>query len=101
MSKKLMAYGHKGMKVSGQGEKHCDPKDFHEKVKMAPQHAPKMHHKEPAGPYQYPKGQEQSMAPSHKGKALPMKDAPQGVAAPNGGKPMSLPKGGGVGESEV
>lgn len=101
MAKKLMAYKHKGMKVSEDAKSSCSPKEFSEKASMAPKHKPSMKHKEPSASYQYPKGGEQSMAPSHKKQALPMQDAPKGASAPNGGKSMSLPKSGGVGESEV
>lgn len=64
----------------------------------APKTKPSMQHKEPAHPVM---PGDQSMAPSHKKAALPMQDAPPGVSGVNGGSAMSLPKGGGVGESEV
>jgi len=64
----------------------------------APKTKPSMQHKEPAHPV---KPGDQSMAPSHRKAALPMQDAPPGASGVNGGSSMSLPKGGGVGESEV
>ena len=101
MAKKTMAYKHKGMKVKEQEMSSCSPKEFDKKASMAPKHKPSMKHKEPAGPFSAPKGGEQSMAPSHKKKALPMQDAPKGASAPNGGASVAMPKGGGVGETEV
>jgi hypothetical protein len=44
---------------------------------------------------------DQSKAPEHKSKVLPMEHAPAGVAGPNGGQSVNMPKSGKVGESEV
>lgn len=91
----MMAYKSKGMKAprpSGYGQ------DETKAVKSAPKTKPSMQHKEP--PYAKEEGM-QSKPPSTKKKALPSQDAPEGASSPNGGKPQSLPKGGGVGESEV
>lgn len=96
--KKTMAYKSKGMKAPRPDK---SMKAGAEEAKMAPKTKPSMQHKEPAGPFSSPKGGEQSMAPSHKKKALPMQDAPKGVSGVNGGSPVSMPKGGGVGETEV
>ena len=93
-----MAYKSKGMKLPEHSMSSCSPSEFPEKAKMAPKHKPSMQHKEPAHPV---KPGDQSMAPDHKKKGLPMQDAPPGVSSVNGGSPMSLPKGAGVGESEV
>lgn len=90
--KKTMAYKHKGMKLPAQGDAHGMDQS------AAPKHKPSMQHKEPSHPI---KSGDQSMAPDHKKKALPMQDAPAGVSSVNGGSSMSLPKGGGVGETEV
>lgn len=91
--KKTMAYKHKGMKA---------PRPDMSAPKMdqsaAPKHKPSMQHKEPSHPV---KPGDQSMAPDHKKKALPMQDAPLGVSSVNGGSSMSMPKSGGVGETEV
>lgn len=76
------ALKHKGKKAP-RPEKAMKPD-----ASMAPAHRPSMKHKEPAGPYSLPKGGEQSAAPEHKRKALPMKDAPKGASAPNGGEKM-------------
>jgi hypothetical protein len=101
MAKKTMAYAHKGAKVQPDTKSSHSPKEFDSKASMAPMHKPKMVHAEPAGPFQYPKNDEQSMKLEHKKKALPLKDAPKGVAGPNGGKSMPMPKSGGLGEGEV
>jgi hypothetical protein len=101
MSKKTMAYKHKGMKVKEQTMKSHSPKEFDKKASMAPMHKPSMKHAEPSAAYQYPRDGQQSMAPSHKKQALPTADAPKGVATPNGGSSMAMPKSGGPGESEV
>lgn len=87
-----MAYKSKGMKLGSQGEAHGMDQS------KAPAHRPSMQHKEPSHPV---KPGDQSMAPSHKKAALPSQDAPPGVAGVNGGSPMSLPKSGGPGESDV
>ena len=94
----MKAYKHKGMKLGSQGE--SKPAKSGDQS-MAPSTSPSMQHKEPSAQYQYPKNGEQSMAPDHNKKSLPMQDAPAGVSSCNGGSSMSLPKGGGVGESEV
>ena len=65
---------------------------------MAPKNKPSMQHKEPSHAV---KPGDQSMAPAHKKAALPMQDAPPGVAGVNGGSSMALPQGGGPGESKV
>ena len=91
----MKAYKSKGMKLGAQGESKAAKSGDQS---MAPAHKPSMKHKEPAHPV---KAGDQSMAPDHKKKALPRQDAPAGVSSVNGGSPMSLPKGGGVGESEV
>lgn len=44
---------------------------------------------------------DQSKAPEHNKKSLPMEHAPAGVAGPNGGQSVTMPKSGKVGESEV
>jgi hypothetical protein len=98
--KKTMAYKHKGAKVK-EDQKASHGTDVADKASMAPAHKPSMKHAEPAGPFQYPKNGEQSMAPSHKKQALPLQDAPKGVKGVNDGSSMSLPKGGSVGEGEV
>jgi len=61
-------------------------------VKAAPKTKPSMQHKEPQAQYQYPKNGEQSMKLDHKKKALPQKDAPEGVKGVNEGESMPLPK---------
>lgn len=43
----------------------------------------------------------QSLAPDHKKRALPMKNAPVGVKGVNEGADYPLPKSGGKGETEV
>lgn len=91
----MKAYKSKGMRLPAQGEAHAAKSGDQS---MAPAHKPSMQHKEPAHPV---KPGDQSMAPSHRKAALPMQDAPAGVSSVNGGSAMSLPKGGGVGESEV
>lgn len=96
--KKTMAYKSKGMKAP-RPEKGMEAKT--EMASMAPKHTPKMNHSKPAGPYKMPKGGEQSMAPHHKAKAMTMDCAPKGVSTVNGGSSMNMPKGGGVGETEV
>lgn len=88
----MKAYKSKGMKLAPQGQAHGMDQS------KAPAHKPSMQHKEPAHPVM---PGDQSMAPSHKKAALPMQDAPAGASGVNGGSSMSLPKGGGVGESEV
>lgn len=94
----MKAYKSKGMKAP-RPEKSMEAKS--EMASMAPKHKPSMKKSKPAGPYKMPKGGEQSMAPSHKKQGLTMECAPKGVAGVNGGKSHSMPKGGGVGESEV
>jgi hypothetical protein len=91
--KKTMAYKHKGMKAPRPGMAAPEMDQS-----AAPKHKPSMQHKEPSRPI---KSGDQSMAPDHKKKELPMQDAPAGVSSVNGGSSMSLPKGGGVGETEV
>lgn len=91
----MKAYKSKGMKLGSQGEAHAAKSGDQS---MAPKHKPSMQHKEPSHPV---KAGDQSMAPSHRKAALPMQDAPPGVSSVNGGSSMSMPKGGGVGESEV
>ena len=93
----MKAYKHKGMKAP-RPEKKMEVKT--EMASMAPSHKPshKMSHQK--AEYSRPMGGEQSMAPSHKGKAMPSAHAPKGVAGVNGGKSVSMPKCGGVGESE-
>jgi len=88
-----MAYKSKGMKLPkhDMGAPKLDPS-------AAPATKPSMKHKEPSIPVM---PGDQSMAPGSKKKALPMQDAPPGVAGVNGGSSMELPKGGGVGESDV
>lgn len=93
--KKTMAYKSKGMKLGSQGD--AKPSKSGDQS-MAPATKPSMQHKEPSRPV---KPGDQSMAPSHKKAALPMQDAPPGVASVNGGSACSMPKGGGVGETEV
>jgi hypothetical protein len=61
----------------------------------APKSKPSMQHKEPAGPFQYPRNDEQRMQLDHKKKAMPHKDAPEGVSDMNGGSEYALPKSGG------
>lgn len=90
-----MAYKSKGMKLGSQGDSKAAKSGDQS---MAPQHKPSMKHKEPSLPV---KPGDQSMAPDTKKKGLPMQDAPPGVAGVNGGSSVALPKGGGVGESEV
>lgn len=91
-----MAYKSKGMKAP-----RPDMSAPQLDQSSAPKHSPSMQHKEPSAQYQYPKNGEQSMKLDHTKKGLPSEDAPKGVASPNGGSAMSLPKSGGVGESEV
>lgn len=105
MSKHTMAYKSKGMKLGSQGESKAAKSGDQS---MAPATKPSMKHKEPSGPFSKPASGakapefgDQSKAPDHKKKALPMQDAPPGVAGVNGGSPVAMPKGGGVGESEV
>lgn len=96
--KKTMAYKSKGMKANHPKE---DMQVKSEMASMAPKHRPSMKKQKPQGPFSTPKDGEQSMAPSVKKKALTMDCAPKGVSSVNGGSSMSLPKGGGVGETEV
>ncbi len=91
--KKTMAYKHKGMKAP-RPDMSAPALD----QSSAPKHKPSMQHKEPSMPM---KPEMASMAPDTKKKALPSQDAPKGVSGVNGGTSMSLPKSGGVGESEV
>lgn len=93
--KKTMAYKHKGMKLGAQGDAKAAKSGDQS---MAPAHKPSMQHKEPPHPVM---PGDQSMAPQHKKAALPMQDAPPGVSSVNGGSSMAMPKGGGVGETEV
>lgn len=91
----MKAYKSKGMKLGSQGESKAAKSGDQS---MAPAHKPSMKHKEPAHPVM---PGDQSMSPSSKKTALPSQDAPAGASSPNGGSSMALPKGGGVGESEV
>lgn len=89
------AYKHKGMKAprpAGYGEM---------SQSKAPKVKPSMMHKEPEGPFKFPKQGEQKAKLEHKKKALPQKDAPEGVKGVNEGMEYSLPKSGGRGEGEV
>jgi len=91
----LSAYKSKGMKAprpASAGE--MSPS-------KPPKHKPSMRHAEPAGPFQYPKNDEQRATLDHKKKSLPREDAPEGVAGVNGGSDCALPKSGGRGESKV
>jgi len=94
--KKTMAYKSKGMKA---------PKADMSAPKLdqssAPKHSPSMKHSEPVAQYQYPKNGEQSMKLEHTKKSLPHEDAPKGVSSVNGGTSVSMPKSGGVGDTEV
>ncbi len=90
--KKTMAYKSKGMKAPRPG---AGPEMDQSK---APKTKPSMQHKEPAHPVM---PGDQSKAPEHKKAALPMQDAPPGVAGVNGGREVALPKAGGLGETEV
>lgn len=92
----MQAYKHKGMKAPRPGAYGMDETKA---AKDAPKTKPSMQHKEPS----YSKEENmQSKAPSTKKKALPTKDAPPGVTpGVNMGKSHEMPKGGGVGESEV
>jgi hypothetical protein len=65
---------------------------------MAPATKPSMKKSHPAHAI---KPGDQSMAPEHKSKGLPMEHAPAGVKGPNGGESLAMPKSGKVGESEV
>lgn len=94
--KKTMAYKHKGMKLPK-----ADMTAPQLDQSSAPKHSPSMQHKEPSAQYQYPKSGEQSMKPDHTKKGLPSEDAPTGTAGVNGGSSMSLPKSGGLGDTEV
>jgi len=90
----LAAYKTKGMKAPRPAAHACGP----DAQSAAPKVKPGMNHKEPS----YPKEDgAQSKAPDHKKKALPTQDAPQGVKGVNEGSAQAMPKGGGVGESEV
>ena len=88
------AYKHKGMKAPRpeSGPK-LDPS-------CAPKHKPK-HAKKAESKWMKPSDGEQSMAPDHKKKGLPSKEAPSGTSGVNGGSDHKLPKSGGVGHSEV
>lgn len=92
----MKAYKHKGMKAPRPDGYKMDETAA---VKSAPKVKPAMDHKEPS----YSKKEDmQSKAPEHKKKALPTKDAPEGVTpGVNMGKDHKLPQGGCVGESEV
>lgn len=94
--KKTMAYKQKGPKAPK-----ADMKAPKLDQSSAPKSKPSMKHAEPPAPWSTPKNDEQSMAPSHSKKALPSKDAPKGVRGVNEGSPISMPQGGGVGETEV
>lgn len=92
----MKAYKHKGMKAPRPGAYSLDETSA---AKEAPKVKPSMQHKEPSMAKE--EGM-QSKAPEHKKKALPTKDAPPGVTpGVNLGKSHEMPKGGGVGESEV
>lgn len=91
----MMAYKHKGMKAPRPGSHKVDETKA---AKEAPKTKPSMQHKEPS--HKMESGM-QSMAPDHKKKALPTKDAPAGVKGVNEGSSVAMPKGGCVGESEV
>ena len=91
----LEAYKSKGMKAprpASHGD--LDPS-------KAPKTKPSMKHSEPAGPFQYPKADEQRKTLDHKKKSLPREDAPEGASGVNGGSDYALPKSGGRGESKV
>lgn len=90
--KKTMAYKHKGMKAPRPAAGPMMDQS------AAPKNKPSMQHKEPAHPVM---PGDQSMAPQHKKAALPMQDAPPGVAGVNGGSPCEMPKAGALGETEV
>jgi hypothetical protein len=91
----MKAYKSKGMKAPRPGAYKQDE----DAQSDAPKTKPSMQHKEPSMKME---AGMQSMAPDHKKKALPTKDAPLGVTpGVNMGKSHELPKGGGVGESEV
>jgi len=78
------ALKHKGMKAPR-------PKQGMElDASSAPKHRPSMQHKEPTGQFKEPKNGEQSQKLDHKKKALPSKDAPEGVKGPNGGESMGM-----------
>jgi hypothetical protein len=88
----LAAYSSKGMKAPR-------PAAYGKMDQSAaPKNSPSMQHKEPSHPVS---SGDQSMAPDHKKKALPMQDAPEGVSGVNGGSSLAMPKGGAKGESEV
>lgn len=87
-----MSLKHKGMKAPRPGSGPALDQS------SAPKHKPGMKHAEPS--YKKEEGA-QSKAPDHKKKALPTKDAPQGVKGVNEGSSMEIPKSGKIGESEV
>ena len=90
----MMAYKSKGMKAPRPDSYKLDE----DAQSDAPETKPSMQHKEPA----FPQAEgAQSKAPDHKKKALPTKDAPPGAKGVNEGGEHTLPKSGGVGESEV
>jgi hypothetical protein len=90
----MMAYKSKGMKAPRPGSYKQDE----DAQSDAPKTEPSMQHKEPA--YSKEEGM-QSKAPTTKKKALPTQDAPPGVKGVNEGTEHTLPKSGGVGETEV
>lgn len=91
----MMAYKTKGMKAPRPDAYKMDTTAA---AKDAPKTKPSMQHSEPSHPM---KPEMASMAPDHKKKALPTKDAPPGAKGVNEGTSHTLPKSGCVGESEV
>ena len=92
----MQAYKHKGMKAPRPDGYKMDETAA---AKDAPKVKPSMQHVEPS--HKMEPGV-QSKAPDHKKKPLPTKDAPPGVTpGVNLGKSHEMPKGGGVGDSEV
>lgn len=88
------AYKSKGMKAPRPPAHAAKPGD----QSMAPAVKPSMQHREPNHKVE---AGDQSMSPSSKKSALPMQDAPPGVAGVNGGSSVAMPQGGGPGESKV
>jgi len=89
------AYKHKGMKAP-KAKDYPGELDPSKPPQRQPKHAMRAEKK-----WQKPEEKRQSNPPSHKGKKLTSAEAPEGVSGVNGGSSMSLPKSGGVGESEV
>lgn len=98
---KKLAYKHKGMKQPANKQ---DMKVSAGDQSMAPQTKPSKAKSHPKAEWMYPQGGKhdgaQSVAPDHRRAAMPSEHKPEGASEINGGQSMSMPKCGGVGETE-